>query len=52
METQLKKKVKIMRLNLRFSHLNSTATPFEHFSRIVNKWSSIESKNIGMAVIK
>jgi hypothetical protein len=53
METHLKsplrKKVKkkLMGLNLRFSHLTPTATPFKHmnFSRNGNKQSSIESKN-------
>jgi hypothetical protein len=41
-------------LNLRFSHLTSTATPFKqmNFSRNGNKRSSIESKNKGIAVIK
>jgi hypothetical protein len=36
-----------MRLNLRFSHLTSTATLFKHmnYSRNGNKRSSIESKN-------
>jgi hypothetical protein len=39
-----------MRLNLRFSHLISTATPFKHMhlSRNGNKRSSIESKNKGI----
>jgi hypothetical protein len=38
-----------MRLNFRFPHLTSTATPFKHlnFSRNGNKRSSIESKNKG-----
>jgi hypothetical protein len=45
-----KKKKKSMGLNLRFSNLTSTATPFEHvnFSRNGNKRSSIKSKNKGI----
>jgi hypothetical protein len=43
-----------MVLNLRFSNLTSTATPFKHvnFSRNGNKRSSIKSKNKGIAVFK
>jgi hypothetical protein len=43
-----------MGLNLRFSLLNATATPFEHmvFSPNGNKRSSIESKNKEIDVIK
>jgi hypothetical protein len=43
-----------MGLNLRFSLLNATATPFEHmnFIRNGNKRSSIESQNNGIAVMK
>jgi hypothetical protein len=43
-----------MGLNLGFSHLTSSATQFKHmnFSRNGNIWSSIESKNKGIAVIK
>jgi hypothetical protein len=49
-----KKKKKSMVLNLRFSNLTSTATPFKHvnFSRNGNKRSSINSKNKGIAVFK
>jgi hypothetical protein len=58
METHFKssmnKKVKkSIKLNLRFLHLTSTATPFKHmnFIRNGNKRSSIEIKNKGIAVI-
>jgi hypothetical protein len=45
-----KKETKSMGLNLRFSHLTSTATPFKHMnlSQNGNKRSSIESKNKGI----
>jgi hypothetical protein len=41
---------KSIELNLRFSHLTSTATPFKHmnFSRNGHKRSSIESINKGI----
>jgi hypothetical protein len=43
-----------MRLNLRFSHLTSTATPFKHknISKNENKRNSIEIQNKGIAVIR
>jgi hypothetical protein len=43
-----------MGLNLRFSHLTSTTTPFKHMNlnRNGNKRSFMESKYDGIAVIK